>query len=83
MSVHFRTALRLCTKSGMILLSYTTRHRSVVSSYYGEFTAIDHIMRCSIHGVIRGGDFSRLVSPYCRYANDIMIEEATKRFLEG
>lgn len=83
MSVHFRTALRLCTKSGMRLLSYATRHTSVVSSYYGELTAIEHIMRCSIHGVFKSRDLSRIVNPYCRYANDIMIEVATKRFLEG
>jgi hypothetical protein len=83
MNVHFRTALRSCPKCGMRLLSYTTRHRSVVSSYYGEFTAIEHIMRCSIHGVFRSGVLSRILSPYCRYANDIMIEAATKRFLDG
>jgi hypothetical protein len=83
MNLHFRTSLKECPYCGSMLVPYTTRHRSVVSSYYGEFTAIEHIMRCSIHGVLRSEDLSRIVSPYCRYANDIMIEAATKRFIDG
>lgn len=83
MNVHFRTALRACPTCGMMLISHTTRHRSVISAYYGEFTAIEHIMKCSIHGIFRSEALPNIVRPYCTYANDLMLDSAMKRFIDG
>ena len=55
----------------------------MISAEYGRFTAIKHIMRCSIHGIFRSEALPNIVSPYCTYANDIMIEAAMKRFIDG
>ncbi len=83
MKLHFRTKLKECPYCGSTLVPYTTRHRTVISSYYGEFIAIEHIMKCDTHGIFRSEELQNIVSPYCTYANDIMIDSAMKRFIDG
>ncbi|MCL5963483.1 MAG: hypothetical protein M1411_03870, partial [Candidatus Thermoplasmatota archaeon] len=57
----------------------------VKSLTYGEFTAVEHIMYCKLHPskLYRSEALSSLIGPYYKYANDVMLESAMKRFIEG
>ncbi|MCL5786526.1 MAG: hypothetical protein M1151_07690 [Candidatus Thermoplasmatota archaeon] len=62
---------------------YRTDSRPV-KTVHGEFTAIHRIMTCPVDGKrFRSGGLDLIIPPGCTYANDIMIEAATKRFLSG
>ncbi len=58
--------------------------RRRVKTVHGEFTAIHGIMTCPVDGKrFRSGGLDLIIPPGCTYANDIMIEAASKRFLSG
>ena len=83
MRVHYRTEMKECPYCHSPLFPYATRHRSVISAEYGKFEAVEHVMGCIEHGIFRSDSLSAIVSPHCRYANDVMTESAVKRFIDG
>lgn len=85
MRIYFRTDVKKCPSCGLPLIAYKTEHRTVRSTSYGEFTAIHHIMHCRNHpGVLYKSErLLSIVSPYCTYSNDVMIDAAVKRFIDG
>ncbi|EQD57337.1 hypothetical protein B1B_08860, partial [mine drainage metagenome] len=80
----FRYPSPVCPECNTRLLAYRTERRTVRSYVMGEFTAIHKLMKCRIHGtVFRSDRLESLIEPYCTYANDVMIEAAMKRFIDG
>jgi hypothetical protein len=58
--------------------------RRMVKSMQGEFTAVHRIRICPVEGMIFRSDIlDGIISKKCTYANDIMIDAAMKRFLDG
>ena len=56
----------------------------MVKSMQGEFTAVHRIRICPVEGMIFRSDvLDEIISKKCTYANDIMIDAAMKRFLDG
>ena len=84
MNVHFKTELKSCPVCSSTLTPYATMRRTVVSQEYGRFTAIVHLMKCpEDNKIFRPGSLNRIVNPYCTYANDVMVDAAVKRFIDG
>ena len=66
------------------LKAYKTEERHIISIDLGSFTAVHRLMRgrkCS--RIFRSDDLDNKIKPYCTYANDIMVDAAMKRFLDG
>ncbi len=65
-------------------MPYATRRRILLHEY-GDFTAVVHVMKCMDrkHGAFRPDSPNLLVPPHCTYANDVMVESAMSRFIDG
>ena len=85
MRIHFKTDLKRCPSCFSPLRAYKNEYRTIRSISYGEFIAIHHIMLCRNHpGILyRSERLSSIIGPYRTYANDVMVESALKRFIEG
>ncbi len=65
------------------LKAYRLDERTV-KTLNGEFTALHRIMISPVEKTrFRSGKLDLIIPPGCTYANDIMIETAMRRFLEG
>ncbi|MCL4333823.1 MAG: hypothetical protein M1290_05545 [Candidatus Thermoplasmatota archaeon] len=55
-----------------------------VKTVWGEFIALHRIKRCRYHKkIFRSDALDSIVSPYCTYSNEVMINAAMKRFIDG
>ena len=84
MRITFRTVLKRCPDCNKTLKAHRTETRHIISLDSGIFTAVHHIRRCrKCNKLFRSEALDRMIEPYCTYANDIMIDIATKRFIDG
>ena len=83
MEISFSPGFTTCPKCGSRLVLYKTERRVVKSVDYG-FTAVHRPMICRHDGTIfRSERISGIVSPHCTYANQVMLESATRRYIDG
>ncbi len=79
----FTSPLSSCPECGRRLVVYKTATRKV-RTINGEFTAVHRIMTCRFHRrQFRSETLNSIVSPCCTYSNDVMIDAAIKRFIDG
>ena len=84
MRIVFRTILKRCPDCNKALKAHITEIRHIISLEHGIFTAVHRIRRCrKCMKLFRSEALDRMIEPYCTYANDIMIDVATKRFIDG
>jgi hypothetical protein len=84
MKIVFRTILRRCPDCNKTLKAHITETRHIISIDNGIFTAMHRIRRCrKCNKIFRSEALDRIIEPYCTYANDIMIDVAMKRFIDG
>ena len=84
MRIVFRTEKKECPDCNKILKSHRTETRHIISIDNGIFTAVHRIRKCRKCGkLFRSESLDRMIEPYCTYANDIMIDVAMKRFIDG
>ena len=83
MEISFSPGFTTCPKCGSKLVLYKTERRGVKSVDY-RFTAVHRPKICRHDGtVFRSERISEIVSPHCTYANEVMLESATRRYIEG
>ena len=83
MEIIFSPGFTTCPECGSRLVLYKTERRVVKSVDYG-FTAVHRPMICRHDGTIfRLERICEIVSPHCAYANDVMLESATRRYIDG
>ncbi|MGC8699125.1 MAG: hypothetical protein ACP5RE_02995 [Candidatus Acidifodinimicrobium sp.] len=83
MILTFTSPLSSCPECGRRLVVYKTATRRV-RTIGGEFIAVHRMMTCRFHGkIFRSEALDSIVSPYCTYSNDVMIDAAVKRFIDG
>ncbi len=74
---------KYCPNCHTNLRVYRTGRRHVITTN-GEFIAIHRIKICPVDGrIFRSADLDEIVPPGCIYANDIMVESAVMRFIDG
>ncbi len=82
----FTSSIKKCPICGEKPRSYKTVKRIVRSVNFGTFIASEKILQCN-NGheriIFRSETLASIIAPYCKYANDVMIESADKRFIEG
>ncbi|MEM4089966.1 MAG: hypothetical protein QXQ46_04325 [Thermoplasmatales archaeon] len=62
---------------------YRTDERSI-KSVNGELIAIHRIMICPVDKkIFRSEELDLMIPPKCIYVNDVMIESAIQRFING
>lgn len=84
MNIVYRTMMERCPDCNKHLRAYKTETRHIISVEYGSFTAIHRLRKCKkCQRIFRSESLDRLIEPYCTYANDIMIDAAVKRFIDG
>ena len=84
MRIVFRTEKKRCPDCNKTLKSHRTETRHIISIDNGIFTAVHRIRKCSKCGkLFRSESLDKMIEPYCTYANDIMIDVAMKRFIDG
>ena len=84
MRIAFRTVMKRCPDCNKTLKTYRTEIRHIISIEHGIFTAVHCIRRCrKCMKLFRSEALDRMIEPYCTYSNDIMIDVATKRFIDG
>ena len=84
MRIVFRTDKKRCPDCNKTLKSHRTETRHIISIDNGIFTAVHRIRKCSKCGkLFRSESLDKMIEPYCTYANDIMIDVAMKRFIDG
>ena len=84
MRIVYSTHLERCPDCNRKLEAYRTRTRHVISIEYGSFEAVHRIRKCGECGsVFRSEKLDELIGPYCIYANDVMVDAAMKRFIDG
>ena len=83
MEIIFSPGFTTCPECGSRLVLYKTEIRVVKSVDYG-FTAVHRPMICRHDKIVfRSERISGIVSPHCTYANDVMLESATRRYIDG
>ena len=83
MEITFSPGFTTCPKCGSRLVLYKTERRIVKSVGY-RFTAVHRPMTCRHDGTIfRSERICEIVSPHCTYANEVMLESATRRYIDG
>ena len=82
MEISFSPRFTTCPKCGSILVLYKTE-RSVVKSvdYSSPLSTAPMIFRRD-KIVFRSERICEIVSPHCTYANKVMLESATRRYLD-
>ncbi len=83
MKRHFKTSLKKSLSSSLDLQPYRTYERAVRSVEHSKFTAVHHEMHCPEHGKFRVEGLVNIVARGCTYVNDVMVEAAKLRFLNG
>ena len=83
MRIIFKTVLKECPDCNKTLKAYRTEIRHVISAD-NIFTAVHRIEKCrKCTKLFRSEALDKMIEPYCTYANDIMIDVAMKRFIDG
>ena len=83
MIVTFTSPLPSCPECGRRLVVYKTVTKRVKTTN-GKFIVLHCIMTCRYHKKLFKSDaLDSIVSPYCTYSNDVMIDAAIKRFVDG
>ena len=84
MRIVYRTHLVRCPDCDSKLKAYRTRTRRVISVEYGLFEAVHRIRKCGkCNRLFRSDALDDLIGPYCTYSNDVMVDAAMKRFIDG
>ena len=84
MRIVFRTENNRCPDCNKTLKAHRTETRHIISIDNGIFTAVHRIRKCRKCGkLFRSESLDKMIEPYCTYANDIMIDVAMKRFIDG
>ena len=84
MRIVYGTILKRFPDCNKALKAYRTEIRHIISIDNGIFTAVHRIRRCrKCMKLFRSEALDRMIEPYCTYANDIMIDVATKRFIDS
>ena len=82
MEISFSSGFTTCPKCGNRLVLCKTERRNVKSVDY-SFTAVHRPMICRHDKIVfRSERICEIVSPHCTYANDVMLESATRRYIE-
>ena len=83
-SLNFENKLKRCTLCNIKLKVSRIDERTVKSLKYGTMNVTHRIKICrKDKSVYRSDALMDLVSPYCTYANDIMVEASMGRFIKG
>ena len=84
MRIVYKTDLGRCPDCHKKLKAYKTEERHIISIDLGSFMAVHRLMRCrKCRRIFRTDKLDNMIKPYCTYANDIMVDAAMKRFLDG
>ena len=72
-----------CPECHSHLKAYRLNRRTVKTGN-GTYTAEHRIMICPVEGTrYRSMELDLMIPPKCTYANDIMVESAMERFING
>ena len=83
MEISFSPGFTTCPKCGSRLVLYKTERRVVKSVDY-RFIAVHCPMICRHDKIVfRSKRICEIVSPHCTYANQVMLESATRRYIDG